>query len=237
MHWPWSRKYEEEEFYDEAPKPRQRETLRSAAEKVLIKELRRSGDIDLAGQIVNIRKPEPKTLAEQLNEMRTLQKLLKELGGGDKDRGWVKEVAAGLGEAIVPLLGQALSRQQEPHIQIQQPQYQRLPQPRPVQPQPQPTVQPTAQAKEPEGVQLQQLCEVLEMEPNEACDTLAKMDRNWLLLLSEVNYELLLIQIHPLAMNNPELKPIVEKLNAEGGESWLNEIIVAARSALNTKTM
>ena len=190
----------------------------------------------MAQQVVGIRRPEAKTLAEQLAEIKLLQSTLKDLAGGDKQQSWLKDIASGVAESIAPILGQVLSRQQTMRIQPPdyqpsvQPQYQRLP---PYQ-QPQPSVQAQAQPEaQPQGVQLEQLLEVLEMEPNEACDMLANIDRNWLVLLAGLNYDLIMPQITPLAEKNPELLPILEKLSSDTGRSWLNEVITAANRALN----
>lgn len=94
VRWPWKR--EPEEFY-EPVKPRQKKTMRSVAEKILIKEMERNQDQELAQKVLGLNKSSNSSFSEMLKEHQAANEALGIGQGGGLLGGLVdKEVIQGV---------------------------------------------------------------------------------------------------------------------------------------------
>ena len=213
---------------EEYPKKRQRETLTSLSERLILREMKRNPEYGLkvAEKVKSISKDET-SMTAQLRQFKELRNLLKDVASVDGgSSSMIRDILQCLPQVIATLpqametmrqqqgnAGQ-LPVQQSVPVQIQQPE-----------PQPEPVQQPQ--------VYLYQLHEVLEMPPEQAFEILQTSYPDWVRILAMLKPEQVMAQVMSLATDNPEVTPIIEQLSSETGREWLNKIIKLAKANTN----
>jgi len=211
MKFPWQKA---PEFFIEEKQKKPRETLASVADKLLIRKMKRDPDgygIEAAKKIKGMRRDESKGVIEQLKEFRELKKVLADLGGEGGGGGGILQTIIENLPAIIQTLPQAIGAvQQSPQVSSPQPKLVEMP-------------------KE-EPVNLSDLTQYLDMEPEQAFEELKSRYPQWVSVLKLQSYGGIIKQLEQFRGTKPELDSIIDKLASDEGKKWLQMMLKLAKS-------
>ena len=216
-------KHEDYPEYYPPKKPRQKKTMRSVAEKLVMKEMEASNDIDLAEKVLKISKPPARSLSEMLEEYRKNEELMGRGGGqgsGALDTLLNSEFAKGAGETLVKMM----TPQQQQRVPIQRPQQEQIVQP-----------QETPALPESKTISPLDLTSYLDYEPADTIQELKGMaeqgdpQANALLtFLKQETYGSLVAKLEPFKQN-PEFKEGISELLSPERKAWLSKVLNLAK--------
>lgn len=207
-------------------KARQPATLKREAEKILVRQLRKTGDPRLAREVLGIH---PEGLHDQLRELKAAQVALEEIVG-KKSEGMTDGFWGFLGKLIESpiakgLASQAITYTLAPRAQEAQPPQLPEPEPQPALP-PAPAPQPPPAPERPKGgIRKEDIENILEMEPTEAIDHLVRVNPQAIGILGGLTFEGLAKSLSDLRASSSEFKPLIDRVLSEEKREWLIELL------------
>lgn len=208
----------------EVKPPKKGKSLKEVAEEIVKRKMLQEKDtygIEASEKILKMQKPEAKTLVEQLEEFKRIEKLLGGKGAGEG--GLLKTAAEGLGagaaQVLTPLLQQYIANLEKAQ-QAQMEQLERAQQIETVV-RPQLTAPPAPQQQ----VSLNDLVALLDKTPEEV---VKELPQDWIGFLAKQDYKSLTDLLSQLPDDPQYSEPLAELLSKER-EAWVEEVIELAK--------
>ena len=238
MRFPWQKREEDQEFYEEEKPKKPRETLTQTADKIIQRKMKQDPDgygIIASERIKRISHPEPKTIKDWLKELREYKELMTEMGGEGGGGGTfiqnalaiLKELPGALAalKQMTPEQMQQITQQGQVQGQAQQIRLQQAQQQ--VQIQPPKTLE----------LKLDALMPLIELSPEECWQELQNRgEMGWIGYLSATSLEEIEALLNKIAeeASDPIIAEGIQQFLATK-HKWLTDLIVFAHNTGNNE--